>query len=100
MTTAEQNFYRDLGQRIRYHRRRLALTQQMISDRTRIGRPTVAFIEAGRQRVDAYRLGQLAHIFGVSADELIRGPVPDAVTMPASRRRRPGLLTRLRKALR
>jgi transcriptional regulator with XRE-family HTH domain len=93
----EQAFYRHAGQRIRFHRLRMGLTQQVLGDRTHIGRPTLAYIEAGRQRIDAYRLGQLAHVFGVTADELIRGPVPEA--FPRLIRSRPGLLSRLRKAL-
>lgn len=97
MKPQETAFYRHAGQRIRAHRRRIQMTQVDCAARIGISRPSLANIEVGRQRIDGYRLGQLAHVFGVTVDDLLRGPIPDDVALL---RKRPGLLARLARAFR
>ncbi len=96
MNVTEQAFYRHVGQRIRAHRRRLDMTQERLAAKIGCSRPALANMEVGRQRIDAYRMGQLAHIFGIPADELIRGPIPESGPLT---RRKPNLWQRLRRVV-
>jgi transcriptional regulator with XRE-family HTH domain len=97
MTRPEDAFRRDLGMRLRGYRTQAGLTQQAVAEKVGVSRPTYVNIEAHGEGVSAYRLGQLAHLFGVTADALIRGPIPPSKKVPVQR---PPLLTRIVRAFR
>jgi transcriptional regulator with XRE-family HTH domain len=90
-------FWRDFAARLRGYRTQTGLSQATVAQRIGMSRTSYVNIEAGKQRVDAYRLGQLAHLFGVTADALIRGPIP---TPQAIQQTRPPILSRILRALR
>src|SRR5437879_2324629 len=60
-----------LIERIRSVRDRLGLTQAEIADKLDVSRSTLAQIELGQRKVSAMELIKLAHIFGMSLEELL-----------------------------
>lgn len=94
---SEQAFRRDLGRRLRGYRTQAGLSQAVVAGKIGASRPSYNSIERGRQGISAYRLGQLSHLFDVTADALIRGPIPTAQSIKATR---PPVLTRILRALR
>ncbi|MFI7435772.1 helix-turn-helix domain-containing protein [Micromonospora haikouensis] len=72
--------YSDLGERIAGLRRAARLTQREVAERAGMGRPTLANIERGRQRVLYHQLLDLASVLGVDPRELLPAPaVPSPV---------------------
>lgn len=69
----DERFYADLGRRIRVQRDKLHLTQQQVGDALapRATRASIANIEAGKQRVLAHTLVQLAGVLEVSVSDLL-----------------------------
>jgi transcriptional regulator with XRE-family HTH domain len=68
-----EDFYADLGRRLRALRDRKRLTQQQLGARLNppVTRASIANIETGKQRVLAHTLLQLADAVGVSLNELL-----------------------------
>jgi transcriptional regulator with XRE-family HTH domain len=69
----DERFYADLGRRVRVQRDKLHLTQQQVGDALtpRATRASIANIEAGKQRVLAHTLVQLASVLEVSVSDLL-----------------------------
>lgn len=69
-------FYADLGRRVRSHRLKKHFTQQQLGSSLdpRTTRASIANIEAGKQRVLAHTLAQLAYVLEVSVSELLPPP--------------------------
>lgn len=55
-----------LAERLRQAREQAGLSQAQVARKLRIHRPSVSEIEAGRRRVSAEELSQLAELYGVS----------------------------------
>jgi len=72
--------YRQLGERLASIRRMAGLTQREVAERAALGRPTLANIEKGRQRVLYHQLLDIARALGVDPRELLPAP---AVPSPA-----------------
>lgn len=96
----------DLGNRIQKLRRGRGLSQETLAERLGVTRQAVSKWETGESLPDVVRLAQLADLFGVSTDYLIRGvPAEDAPAAPlapapqetpaASRSRTPRLAQRV-----
>jgi transcriptional regulator with XRE-family HTH domain len=68
-----ERFYVDLGRRLRLQRDRKHVTQQQLGSLLDppTTRASIANIEAGKQRVLAHTLVQLAHALGLSISELL-----------------------------
>jgi transcriptional regulator with XRE-family HTH domain len=94
---SEQSFRRDLGMRLRGYRTQAGMSQAIVAEKIGVSRTNYVTVETGRQGLSAYRLGQLSHLFGVTADTLIRGPIP---TPQSIQRTRPPVLARILRALR
>lgn len=69
-------FYADLGRRLRFHRERRHMTQEQLgaSLDPATTRASIANVEAGKQRVLAHTLVQLAETLSVSVGELLPAP--------------------------
>jgi transcriptional regulator with XRE-family HTH domain len=69
----DERFYADLGRRLRWHRERRHMTQQQLGEvlDPPTTRASIANIEAGKQRVLAHTLVQLADALGASVSELL-----------------------------
>jgi transcriptional regulator with XRE-family HTH domain len=63
-----------LGIQLALARRSAGLTQREISERAGIGRPTLANIEKGRQRVLYHQFLDIAHALGSDPRELLPAP--------------------------
>lgn len=74
MPRATDSFYDALGRRIYQLRKRRGLTQEQLGARLLppVTRASIANIEAGKQRVLAHSVAQLADALSVSADALLR----------------------------
>jgi DNA-binding XRE family transcriptional regulator len=72
MTEADP-FYRELGQRLLDHRKKLKLTQAQLGEQLKppLTRASIANIEAGNQGVLAHTLVQLARALKVSVSDLL-----------------------------
>jgi transcriptional regulator with XRE-family HTH domain len=68
--------YRELGTQLALARRKAALTQREVAERAGIGRPTLANIENGRQRVLYHQFLDIAHALGADPRELLPAPTP------------------------
>ena len=67
--------YRELGDRLAGARQSTGLTQREVAERAGVGRPTLANIEKGRQRVLYHQMLDLARALGVDPRGLL--PVPE-----------------------
>ena len=78
-------FYIALGQRVRKYRDQRKLTQEQLGDRLtpQMTRAAIANIEAGKQRVLAHTLVQLAENLGVTVEDLVAAK-PTASATPIS----------------
>lgn len=62
-----------IGARLRSARENAGLSQGQVAKLLGVHRPTVSEMEAGNRRVSADELSQLAEIYEVSVDWLVRG---------------------------
>lgn len=67
----------EVGNRIRRERQRLGISQEELSHRAYVSRPTLSHWETGRTLPDAQSLLVLSEIFGTSIDELVKGDVAE-----------------------
>jgi transcriptional regulator with XRE-family HTH domain len=87
---AKDDFYAEVGARIKRARVRRKLAQKTVAHQLEISRTTLANIEGGRQSVQAYILAQLAGILRVSVVSLYpASAVPDEGAVPDVLRDRP-----------
>ncbi len=68
--------YQVLGTQLALTRRSAGLTQREVAERAGIGRPTLANIEKGRQRVLYHQFLDIAHALGADPRELLPAPTP------------------------
>jgi transcriptional regulator with XRE-family HTH domain len=66
--------YRVLGMQLALARRSAGLTQREVAERAGIGRPTLANIEKGRQRVLYHQFLDIADALGSDPRELLPAP--------------------------
>ncbi|MEF2860442.1 MAG: helix-turn-helix transcriptional regulator [Collinsella sp.] len=71
----------EVGNRIRRERQRLGISQEELSRRAYVSRPTLSHWETGRTLPDAQSLLVLSEIFGTSIDELVKGDVAEMEEM-------------------
>lgn len=71
MAVSNSDFYERLGAAIRKGREGAGLTQSDLARLLDLSRTTVTNIEAGRQRLLADQLRDIASVLGVQADELL-----------------------------
>lgn len=73
------DFYREVGSRIRQHRSERPLTQQELAERVGLSRAAIANIELGRQRIALHMLLRFADALGVPPGRFLPvKPVPDS----------------------
>jgi len=93
MAHNDQAFFKALGARIAHLRKQHELTQTELGARVGIAQQTLGHYEAGRLRVPASLLPELAEIFGVTVDALIGGKA----TAPGKRGPSPKLQQQLER---
>lgn len=68
--------YIGFGSAVRYHRKRLRLSQMEVADRLDVGQATVSWWERQREPInDPFMLFELARVLGTTADDLRAGRV-------------------------
>lgn len=75
----EDDFYEDLGRRIRARRIDQGLTQEQVADEVDLSRTSITNIERGNQAVSAWSLQRLAQILRCDVDDLLPNPSRDTV---------------------
>ena len=70
---ADSQERREIARRLRAAREQAGLSQGQVAAQLGVHRPTVSEIEAGKRRVSAEELGQLAELYDVGIDWLARG---------------------------
>ncbi|MCP3706783.1 helix-turn-helix domain-containing protein [Paraburkholderia sp. CNPSo 3274] len=71
----DEQFFRELGERIASARKAHGLTQQQLAEALGIAQQTLAHYEGGRSRVPASMLPTLAELLMFTADELLGKPL-------------------------
>jgi transcriptional regulator with XRE-family HTH domain len=68
---SEDQFYRDLGKRVRRARREKDITQQQLADFLSLQRTSITNIEKGIQRTLVHTLVEISQILGVPVERLL-----------------------------
>jgi transcriptional regulator with XRE-family HTH domain len=86
MADQEEYQYLGFGGAVRYHRKRLKLSQAELAERMQVAQATVSWWERQRDTInDPFMIFELADLFGVPADDLREGRVArGAVPLPIS----------------
>ncbi|MEX3938179.1 helix-turn-helix domain-containing protein [Paraburkholderia sp. BR10937] len=71
----DEQFFRELGERIASARKAHGLTQQQLADALGIAQQTLAHYEGGRSRVPASMLPMIAELLMLTVDELLGKPL-------------------------
>jgi transcriptional regulator with XRE-family HTH domain len=75
MNNRDEQFFRDLGERIANARKAHGLTQQQLAEALGIAQQTLAHYEGGRSRLPISMLPALAQLLTLSFDELMGQPI-------------------------
>jgi len=70
----EQDFYRDVGRRVRDARKKSGMTQQSLASKVSLSRASITNLEMGRQKLMLHTLVDIASELHVSPDDLIAKP--------------------------
>ncbi len=70
----EQDFYRDVGRRVRETRKKIGMTQKFLASRVSLSRASVTNLEMGRQKLMLHTLVDIATELRVAPDDLIPRP--------------------------
>jgi len=73
MTTNEQQFFIQLGQRLSSLRKQASMTQSQLGERLGVSQPVIASYEAGRRRVPSSTLPIISNLFNITLDQLVSG---------------------------
>ncbi len=65
--------YQAIGARMRMLRDVLGVEQETLAKRTGLSRPTIANMEAGRQRIYLHHIEKIAEALGTHAKGLLKG---------------------------
>ena len=71
MNSHDEQFFKSLGSRISSARKAQNLTQQQVAEQLGIAQQTYAHYEVGRVRFPASTLPVLAHVLGLTTEELL-----------------------------
>lgn len=78
MSDEPNRHQQELAERLRQARELAGLSQTQVAAKLVMHRPTVSEIEAGRRKVSAQEVSQLADLYGVSVDWLLTGKTADS----------------------
>lgn len=93
--TAEEEFYKHIGQRVAALRRRRGTSQVRLAEAVGIGRSTLANLELGSRGITTWRLYLIARALGCDLEDLLpegpertgdQKPVPVSISMKVGRR--------------
>ena len=86
MAVSQEEFYRKLGERIRFFRSEIRdISQADFADRVELSRPSIVNIEKGRQQLSSYQLIIFAFALGVSPIELLGVDLKTETEVPNSK---------------
>ena len=85
VNSKDEQFFKAMGARVAQARKAQNLTQQQLGDKLGIPQQTLAHYEGGYVRFPASMLPPLAHILGLTLDELMGQERPKGKRGPSSR---------------
>lgn len=71
----EINERKDFGQKVKYFRQKLGLTQEDVADAIEMSRPYIVNLEAGRSGISLSTIYALAFAFGIEPGRLLKSYV-------------------------
>ena len=71
-----QQFYEEVGRRIRKSRQDKGLTQEFLAEKVRLSRTSLTNIEKGRQKLLLHTLAAIAQALQIAAASLLPEPTP------------------------
>lgn len=80
MVIAHQEFYQEVGRRIRVAREQSRLTQAALATKVSLTRTTVTNIEKGRQQLLVHTLVEIAKALDVALESLLPEPQAASIT--------------------
>jgi len=75
----EQDFYREVGERVRERRKRVNMTQQGLASKVSLSRASITNLEMGRQKLMLHTLVDIAAALHVALNDL----VPESNVLPS-----------------
>lgn len=66
-----------MNERLKQARKHLKLSQESVAQQMNLSRPTISAIESGQRKLTADELDRFSKLYGISAEELMHGTVPD-----------------------
>lgn len=83
---AENEFLKNMGQRIMLRRRALKLTQEELAERMGVSTQMISNLELGKKAIRPENLAKLREVLGLSADFILTGgSVSSAVELTAGK---------------
>jgi transcriptional regulator with XRE-family HTH domain len=73
MTLDDEEFFREIGHRLRARREELGWTQAELARRSDLHRAYVGFVERGERNVSLINLRRIARLLRVRLSELLKG---------------------------
>jgi len=73
MTLDDENFFREIGHRLREHREARGWTQAELARRCRLHKAYVGFVERGERNVSLVNLRRIARVLRVRLSDLLNG---------------------------
>ncbi|MCM3625775.1 helix-turn-helix transcriptional regulator [Paenibacillus glycanilyticus] len=67
----EARLYTEIGRRIREARRRKGFTQEDLSDRVSLSRPSISFVENGQQNISLHAIYEICFVLDVSIHKIL-----------------------------
>ncbi|MDF2652309.1 MAG: hypothetical protein K0Q73_8114 [Paenibacillus sp.] len=67
----ETRLYTEIGRRIREARRKKGFTQEELSDRVSLSRPSISFVENGQQNISLYAIYEICFALDVSIHKIL-----------------------------
>lgn len=75
--------YRDIGERIRKHRKELGYTQAVLAEKVDLSTEYICEIETGRKNASLFALISISDVIGISIEELLFGEYTENATIRA-----------------
>jgi Predicted transcriptional regulators len=74
----ETRLYAEIGKRIREARRKKGFTQEALSDRVTLSRPSISFLENGQQNISLHAIYEICFVLDVSIHKILPNNVKES----------------------
>ncbi|REE67015.1 DNA-binding XRE family transcriptional regulator [Paenibacillus taihuensis] len=74
----ETRLYTEIGRRIKEARRRKGFTQEDLSERVSLSRPSISLVENGQQNISMYAIYEICFVLDVSIHTILPNNMRDS----------------------